>query len=400
MTGSVIAAYQILTCLSYALILYAFGFYIQWFLEPQLKKALPFVNILLLMLLSFQLPLHRLTFEFVKNGFAIALFLMASTHLLKKNLKRALIIGLLAALTHKTVALFFLATLTGSLFSKSNHKKKMAVIATAFTGLAIILNPRLVNHFTNFLGNIRFEKFSSLITYNLHLTGWHVLLVFFWLVTALTQFFKMKKNLILNLEQKLFLFVLFLAAIIPLLPIYGGVNAEIKWRLMIFSFCFAFLLFIVALSFIKNKKVLFANLLLTLILLAHQLLEPSGFPWIVATSTQVPQVQRLLEFVKSGEELITHHGMEFYVDFKTPIRAKSLLTPGALPKYQLAYIPEFFLLNDDAADAIEQVKLLDIGPTYGLFYYEDFQKLIKEFPIMNHWKNTFRVRPDFIQSYN
>ncbi len=392
---SALTAYQLVSCLSYFVILSCLGFFTFKNLDlfPKYKIG---ITLALVIAFSFQTPLLRLCFEFIKNGFAISLFLLASVFFDKKNYRWALAVVILAALTHKTVALIFIFSLAVLILSLPRISKKLIALGALVVAAGVALNPRLLKHLLNFTQQIQIENIRSLFSMNSHLNSLHMLCLLLWLIISISQVkkFKLENNL-----KKSFLFILLLFSLIPLLPVFGGANAEIKWRLMIFSFCFSFILYTFALAKIRNQKIVIASLLVSLGLMSYEFSYQSGYPWIISASREVPDLQRLNDFVKPGNELITHHGMQFYIDYQTPIRAKSLLDPKQPPLYQVAYLPEFFLRNENVKDSIYQRMLVQLGPNYGLFYYEDFKEIVKEFPYLSHWKNTYKIRPDFVQSY-
>lgn len=101
----------------------------------------------------------------------------------------------------------------------------------------------------------------------------------------------------------------------------------------------------------------------------------------------------------AGDEVVTQHGLQFYIDYKTSIRARSMVAKERKPKYQIAYTPEFYHLNANLSDEIHQIEIVSLGSSYGLFEYEEFQNLIKEFPMLADWRNQFQVRPEFVQDY-
>jgi hypothetical protein len=400
LTGSALLAFQIVSNFSYFIILFIVADLFKKYLPDSFSAVQKTLLAMLLMVaLSIQTPVLRLGFEFIKNGFAIALFLTAFRLLLSKHIKTALVMALLAALTHKTVALMVFVGAVIYILQSPRIQKKFVALVAALAALLIGTNPRLSRHFIDLYNNLQFEKHNTLFESNSHL-GWaHVVLIFLWFAVFISQYKKIKIFLDLNPYQKMLFSVLKVFILIPLFPFFDGLNLEIKWRLMIFSFVFAFLLFSQALSFIKTRKIVLASLMVSLSLMSYEYFHGSGFPWIIPFTALAPDVQKLNEFVKPGDELITHHGMQFYVDYKTPIRAKSLLTPKVSPQFQLAYLPDFFLQNPEASDDILQNKIVSVGPDYALFYYQDFQALMKQYPYLKHWRNSFKERPSFVQSY-
>jgi len=399
-TGSTLLAYQIISSLNFFIILLSAGFFANLGLQSLSKFSRAFFGAVLVIALSFQTPVLRISFEFVKNGFALSLFLVAGICICLRKNRTALVLGLLAALSHKTVALMFLLSMTLFFLTWARRRKWFLALASLISILVLLLNPRLLNHVTIYFTDLKLEPARSLFMLNSHLVWSHIAMIALWLLCFAFKINDINKSAKTSGSKKAFVITLLVFTLMPLLPIYGGSNYEIKWRMMIFSFCFAMILYGFALFYTKNKLVIIGTLIASVLLASNEWFNETGFPWVAAWSQHAPNVESLTEFVKPGEELITHHGMQFYVDYKTPIRAKSLLTPNALPKFQLAYIPEFYLLKPDTADTINQMKLISIGTSYGLFYYEDFQGLIKQYPILGDQKNIFKVRPGFVESYS
>ncbi len=395
LTGSSLLSYQIIECLSFFTTLSCVGLFISRGL-CRFEKCRPYILVALLTAFSFQTPLLRLNFEFIKNGFAIALVLLATNLFYERCLKSALIIAIIAALSHKTVALIIIFSLAIFVLTSPKMNKKLITLVALITGAVVAFNPRFSSHIQYFIKQIRIEPLHSIVNLNSHLTGPHILLIIFWLTFFFTQirhFYSEPK------QNKVIIFNLVFFSLASLLPLFAGDNYEIKWRLMIFSFCFSFILFNLALAKLKNKKTLIAVIFVSLIFMSYEVKHQSGFPWIISYSNQVPQLISVNQFVRPDDQLITHHGMQFYIDYKTPIRAKSLINLSDLPKYQVAYLPEFFMQNDTINDALQQLMLTRLGKSYGLFYYEDFQDLQKQYPYLEHWKNSYKVRPNFVQNY-
>lgn len=399
LTGSSLMAYQLLSCVNLLLILMAVGFFSLISFSSFKSYQQVLLAVALLVAFSFQMPVQRLSVEFIKNGFAFGLLLIGIALLQKKYLKTALVLIAMGALTHKLVALLVALGLFTFIFQRKNINKRFLILTAVAASILLAANPRLLKHAANFFDLISIEKMDSLFSPNSHLIWSHVALIFFWLIVFVIQIKKINRSHNLPDYQKTTFLTLFVFAVMPLIPVFAGSNAEIKWRLMISSFCFSFVLFLAALTFLTNKKVILSTIAISLILMSYEAKNISGYPWISPISYQLENAEALTAYVKAGEELIAHHGIEFYIDYKTTIRAKSLLTPGQPPKYQVAYIPKFFLLSPDLADAINQIKLMQVGPEYGLFYYADFQELLKNNVVLKHWKNVFKIRPEFVQSY-
>ncbi len=57
------------------------------------------------------------------------------------------------------------------------------------------------------------------------------------------------------------------------------------------------------------------------------------------------------------------------------------------------------LFDPTISDEINQIEIISLGSNYGLFRYEEFQQLMRMYPLLDHWRNRFQLRPDFVPEY-
>ncbi len=109
------------------------------------------------------------------------------------------------------------------------------------------------------------------------------------------------------------------------------------------------------------------------------------------------EVQSLTEFVKQGDHLTCHHGLEFYVDFKTPIRCRSFISSqGGQKKWRLVWAPlqrgawtrARVLLNAEAP--------LRLGRDYFLMPEERWVEIASDYNLRLNWRNPMEMRPSHI----
>lgn len=396
--GSSLLAYQIVTSFSLFLMTTSLGLIfldqISW---VQSRAVRIIISVVFALVVAMQACTLKLSFEFAKNGLAQGFLLFGIYLYLEKHYKTCLVFFLLAALTHKLMILFLLLFGFFKLVDLYRWRKpslKMAMIGLTFFCLsilaALIVFPRLAKHIQNFYDHFYIEKTFFMYFENQLVARPLIALTFFWLL--LGCFFLLKR------KSALFSTLIF-SALLPFLPLFAGYNIEIKYRLFLQSFTFAAIVFAGSLPFIKKQKLQVGLVFLSLVLLSYEATTYSGFPWIMNWSDKIRNLDQLNQHVAATDELVTHHGLQFYIDYKTPIRARSMVAQNRKPRYQIAFTPAFYHLNADLSDEIRQIEILSLGSSYGLFEYDDFQSLMKQFPMLSDWRNQFQVRPDFVQDY-
>ncbi len=407
LTGSSLLAFQIVTSISLFLISSSVGFvFYRSLLDKKNETSkMPLWKATLLccfftLVFSMQASVLKLSFEFAKSGFAKGILLcgIASYYFDRRKLGFGLL--LIAALTHKIAAIFFVVAgcsfLVDWFFKTENRRSRNLLgIFFGFAGLfffasIIILFPRMALHFQSFLNHLTFEKFVLGQLENQLVGRFLILITALWLLTGLIQFRKMKSSA---------LGATLLFSIVPFLPVFGGYNIEIKYRLLLMSFTFSAIGFVMTWPTIKNNYLQRLIMMITLTVLSFQAFQYSGFPWIMKWSERIKNLDQLQERVSPKDELVTQHGLQFYIDYKTRIRARSMISAERAPVYQIAYTPEFYHLNPTLSDELKQIEIISLGDSFSLFEYEEFQNLMKEYPMLADWRNQFQVRPSFVQDY-
>lgn len=405
LTGSSLLAYQILTSLSLFLISASVGLMFFQSLSHHknetAKKAL-WKSILLScgfsLVFAMQASVLKLSYEFAKSGFAQGLLLVGITFFYFDKRKLSFLFLLLAALTHKIAAIFFM--LVGCFFiaqwfrkNKAKPTRKLFALAvvgsTTLVGL-MLLFPRLSKHIQNFFLHLTFEKFLLGQVENQLMGRFLIFITVLWLLTGLIQFRKAKSEMLL---------AVLLFSLVPFFPVFGGYNIEIKYRLLLISFTFAAIGFVQIWPTIKNDYLKRLMMMVTLSILSFQAIQYSGFPWIMNWSERIKNLDQLQERVNPQDELVTQHGLQFYIDYKTKIRARSMISADRTPVYQIAYTPEFYHLNPTLSDELKQIEIISLGDSFALFEFKEFQNLMKEYPMLADWRNQFQVRPEFVQDY-
>ncbi len=392
LTGSSLLAFQLVTSLSLFGISAALGFIfyenLSWVKKDDVRI---FVSSFVTILLAMQASLLKLSYEFAKNGLAQAFLMWGLYFYFSKKTRRSLIFFGLAALTHK---LAFLVVALGLFFYLLGKNRKaiagIAVFIAVASAAMFAIFPRLTKHFTNFIEHFAVEKIFFLQIENQLMTRLLMVLTFIWLCFAITKLKHLKDPVV---------FAMIAFAFAPFLPIYSGYNIEIKYRLFLLSFTFGAALFAMSVEKIRHHRLQPLALLLSLAVLAYQAPQYNGFPWIMNWSQKLRNLDQLEARVQPGDEVVTQHGLQFYIDYKTKIRARSMVASNRKPKYQIAYTPDFYHLNDELSDEIHQIEIVSLGGSYGLFQFDDFQALMRQYPMLSDWRNQFQVRPEFVQDY-
>lgn len=110
-------------------------------------------------------------------------------------------------------------------------------------------------------------------------------------------------------------------------------------------------------------------------------------------------IMRIDKHVGRRDHLIAHHGLEFYVDHRTGIRARQFLSSDPRKQsFRLAYLPPGRPAGEARA-AVDRAKLEQIGEAYALLREEDWSGIVQQYGIPPHWKNPALTRPSYIPDY-
>lgn len=109
------------------------------------------------------------------------------------------------------------------------------------------------------------------------------------------------------------------------------------------------------------------------------------------------EVTQLIEFVKPGEHLTCHHGLEFYVDFKTPIRCRSFISNhNDQKKWRVVWAPLQRGSWSQARILLNAESPLRLGRDYFLMPEERWVEIVSQYHLRLNWKNPMGHRPDHI----
>lgn len=109
------------------------------------------------------------------------------------------------------------------------------------------------------------------------------------------------------------------------------------------------------------------------------------------------EVKRIPEFVSPEDRLYCRHGLEFFVDFETPIRCRSFVDQNPRPNtWRVAFIKD--IRNRGAIRLLKEASPLAIGAHYLLIKERTWQEVIAKFQIRPGNDNPSAVRPSFIHN--
>lgn len=418
LTGQALLSYQLITSLSYFLILFVMtALFYQVLIKIINKKYLQIaLTSCFVFFIGWQVPLLKLCFQFAKNGLAVGLLLLAIFFDLEKRKRLAVLCLTLALLTHKVLALLGLGYLlvqgASLVIRNKNNIRLLSLIMGGFVLSAVVavfaipfIFPSLTNHLSHFLSRVSLGSLFIFTESNLISKTALMLTLILFIIGVILH----------HKSHRVMVVCVTVFGLIPFLPLFSGDNVEIKNRLFLMSFVLAIFIVLVSLSHRAKQELLFLKsqmqlwwargfLILSGLVLFASIQQDrrtlfNEFPWVQEWSHKMENLDQLVAVVSPKDELVTHHGLQFYIDFKTPIRARSLIAEDRQPKYQIAYVPPFYHLNPGLSDELKQIEILSLGPNYSLFDFKEFQQLMRLYPILAHWRNQFQIRPRFVTDY-
>ena len=348
---------------------------------------------------------------FYKNSVALALTLLAANFLVRRRFYGAAFFFLLAFLSHKSVALLgllFLLVLVGErawrllrrrAFSRRELRWFAAIGVIGFTlaGLFLYHFPKASAFVSFALRNFREPSarltwFAALFTARpgrgLELVAWVLLaLGAAWSWRALPQAWRW-------LVASVLVF-----AFLALHPFQPGGPASLGYRFLLMLPLFAPVLAL-AWSFVGPAWWRFAGVGI-LVLASALSFSPVGFRSAAVRrelrpySEMLPRVMDLKKFVNLEDHLVSHHGLEFFVDYKTDIRSRSFLAAPDFTgkKFRVAFVPAGALASNADRDDLEQDTLLNLGGGYRLFEEADWEDFVAAHELPYSWKNNIGERP-------
>jgi hypothetical protein len=351
------------------------------------------------------LTVSEFVFEYYKNAFALVLLLAASLVLMTahptggvKRKSLAFLLLFVALLSHKS-SLLFAALFAASWFMRNASRKNLLILAaTGTAGVALFL--------------VAFERARQYLA---------ALPSFFTAPGRWLEWFAytVRNDVALSVTVvagATFLFSYFLrrrhfpervtavfdaaaaALIIAFIPFLAPGPSGPGYRIILFSPIFTVPFLLVCSRRSRMVKTIAAGLLGIFLVQAtfgHSRINRHFSAW----SSLDEDIMRITRHVSVNDHLIAHHGLEFYVDYRTGIRARQFIASDSRKKsFRLAYLPEG-RPGGEARAALERVKLEQIGDRYVLFREEDWQRMAVSYGIKQHWKNPTAARPDYIPDY-
>ena len=371
------------------------------------KRTVTILGVLTITVLGCAFTIYEFCFEYYKNAFAVLLLvsaalipLSARSGLGLKGKLSVLLLVLSALLSHKSALLF--CVLFGVIWFVRNASRRnlLMLISICAAGIAVFLviferGRQYLSALPSFFGPPRrwFEWFSYTMRNDAALSvAMAAALSFLVLYLLRRRLFPTRLTLLFDT-----ICVSIIIAFIPLLiPGPSGPG----YRIILVSPVFTVPLLL--LSSITRRQTFAAAGAILLSAFLVQLLF--GHPRIAgdfpAWSSLDKDVMLITRHVTPRDYLIAHHGLEFYVDYRTGIRARQFLASGPQKRsFRLAYVPDG-RPGGRARAALERVKLEQIGDRYALFREEDWQRIAVRYGIKPHWKNPTMVKPDYIPDYD
>ncbi len=184
------------------------------------------------------------------------------------------------------------------------------------------------------------------------------------------------------------------------IPFFTPGPAGPVYRVLLFSPLFLLPVMLIGMVRTNSRNMMIGTgvvlvLFLSQVFIDHNRLSSHFASW----SCLDKEIGLLSKHVTLKDHLIAHHGLEFYVDYRTGIRARQFVGSDDRKRcFRLAYIPDG-RPGGIGREALNSSKLEQIGDSYALFSEEDWQYIVVHYRIKPHWKNPTAVRPDYIPDY-
>jgi hypothetical protein len=358
-------------------------------------------HLLILLLALFGLmsdrSFYELSFTYLKSATGLLFFLFGFYFTVKsrdevgrRSFYWALLFFALAVLSHKTS--FLLIGLTAFCFLKLSRRTLVYFLGGGAAGavlFALLFSSGW--HYLAFLGN-QFQKpdeMSRWLTWLYKNQNW----VFAGLVFGpLSLICALLEKDFVRRRIYLFLFCLFFLAWCP----FFKQNMEApSYRLMLLQFSLSPAIFILLSA---GRKKFFALTAVAIALMGYQWREGKNLHgYFKGFSRMDHEVGMLETFIAPGDHLTCHHGLEFYVDYKTRIRCRSFISQK--PEQQKFRVVTVSLDRGPWSKArleINQEALMRMGDDYFLVPEDYWLELREKYKLPDTWRNPMAVRPAHI----
>jgi predicted DCC family thiol-disulfide oxidoreductase YuxK len=408
-TGSELLAFQLGICLALSLA-FAGVIFLVAAARVGVRAAWATKAALLVALFSSSF-FSEFSLSFYKNSVALALVIAAANFLVRRRYYGAGLFFLLAFLTHKSVALLgalFVVVLVAEraislLRARAISRKELGWFA-GICGACATLGILFLYHFPKAaaFASFAFRNFqgpAARITWFTELLAakpFRALEIGAWLVLAVAALRVWPK---LPRPWRWIVATVLFFTVVALHPFQPAGPASLGYRLTLMLPLLAPVLAL-ACTFGRGRVLRGAGVGVLLLASAFNF-SPLGFREkavrreVRPYSVMLPRVMEIKEHVHPEDHLVSHHGLEFFVDYKTDIRSRSFLAAPEFSgkKYRVAYVPRKALPSPADLDALAQETLLDLGGGYVLFAEEDWEDFLAEHPVPYSWKNAIGERP-------
>ncbi len=402
-TGEPVLSFQLALSLAYTLLFSGL-----LFLSLGVSERRPFLfiaQVVVVVALFSSSLLAEMGLNFYKNTFALGLLFWTAALLVRRQWWLAFALFCVAFFTHKSALLaggLYVALLTLEWLRRPLRRKTLIGLGLGFLGCLVFL----ITFYLFFPKAEGFLRHLGEIWRGPELRfRWYKYLFFeqerrfaeLAVVVALGLGYLWQRSS-LKLEARRVGDCLLLMILVALHPFQLAGEESIGYRLALMTPALGFSL----IFFYRHRYWQAAGLLV--LLLPFYFSFFLGFsPGMVAKEVRAysvleEDVKKIPQFVNPEDHLISHHGLEFYVDYVTNIRSRSFLAAeGSTQKqYRVAYLPQSRFRLPSLRREVDQKKLLTIGNDFFLIREEDWQKIVATFRIPQLWRNPNWRRPGHV----
>ncbi len=359
-------------------------------------------------------PFLEFSFSFYKTLVGITFLIYAIYFLVRALMDKTrssgfVFIGfcILAALSHKTI-LFFISVLGFSYIVNYFSKKNIAVVGLGIlSGLVIFfiffknggayLNHVLLDSWGSPQDElkwwIKMWQARNYICLGLPLT-----IAFAW-----DYFYLKNRAVILPSHRLVFDFVL-CVSILTWLPIYRAGESELIYRIMLVQISVGLPIILAYFWSLRDEAKATYGFIFGALAIQALVARPIDSVYYNYSRFN-SNISKIASKLKFGDQLICHHGLEFYVDYMTGIRCQSFVpvlnkNEDELPVqsgeiFRLAYVP-YGQKWAQARESVIEKSEEKLGERYYLVKEEVWRKIISENKLRTNWKNPNELRPAFI----
>jgi hypothetical protein len=408
LSGNPLAAFRLSIAIIYTLLVFSGGMftYVVATASELPKKISLFISFVCAAAILCSMTLYEFTFEYYKNSFALLLLMFSlivwySTPAIDKNRRAITALLVLGALLSHKSSLLFVIMFTSIWFLGNRSKKNIFIFLTAGSAsLAVFLM-----FFER--GHHYLLALATFVDQPAQWLDWLIYTVRKDAALSITLGTALLSVISYAVHRRKFsarantLFDTFCLAIAAsLIPFFTAGPSGPLYRVLLFSPLFAIPLLLTCVSVTRSRNALIYTGITIVVFLSQMIIDRDRFKAHFATWSGLDgDIVRITKHVTPKDHLIAHHGLEFYVDYRTGIRARQFLSSNFQKRtFRLAYVPEG-RPGGEARGALDKAKLEQFGVSYALFREADWVAIVGAYGIAPHWKNPSSVRPDYIPDY-